>query len=97
MGINKISNLFAANTDAVPAVTPVKPATTQAGQVQSAQQGASDAVVLSSRLQPTSRVPLGDAESARANRVQQLKAEVKSGNYKVDPEKVAVSVLRDLA
>lgn len=97
MGINKISNLFAANTDAVPAVTPTKAVTSQTSQTQGAPQGGSDAVVLSSKLQPTNRVPLGDADTARANRVQQLKAEVKSGNYKVDGDKVAVAVLRDLA
>lgn len=97
MGINKISNLFAANTDAVPAVTPTKVVTPQATQTQSSPQAGADAVVFSSKLQPTNRVPLEDPEKARASRVQQIKAEVKSGNYKVDGEKVAVSVLRDLA
>jgi flagellar biosynthesis anti-sigma factor FlgM len=97
MGISKITNLFAANTDAVPAVTPPKAVTPQSTQTQGAPQGGSDAVVFSSRLQPTNRVPLGDAEAARANRVQQLKEQVRSGDYKVDKEKVAVSVLRDLA
>ena len=43
------------------------------------------------------RVPLGDADTARAARVQKLKEDVRSGDYKVDKEKVAVSVLRDLA
>ena len=97
MGISKITNLFAANTDAVPAVTPTKGVAPQSTQAQGAPQGGSDAVIFSSKLQPTNRVALGDAETARANRVQQLKEQVKSGDYKVDREKVAVSVLRDLA
>lgn len=96
MGISKISNLFAANTDAVPSVTPTKAVAPQVSQAQGAPQGGSDAVVLSSKLDPSNRVPLEDPEKARAARVQQLKSEVRGGKYKADPEKVAVSVMRDL-
>lgn len=35
-------------------------------------------------------------DSARASRVQQLKAQVDSGSYRADPEKVAVAVLKEL-
>lgn len=97
MGITKISSLFAANIDQVPGVTPSKQVAPQATQAQGAPQGGSDAVVFSSKLQPTNRVPLGDAEAARAARVQKLKQDVRGGNYQVDPQKVAVSVIRDLA
>ena len=97
MGITKISRLFAANTDPVPAVTPSKEVTPRATPAQGAPQASSDAVVFSSNLQTANRVPLGDAEASRAARVQKLKADIRSGDYKVDPQKVAVSVLRDLA
>lgn len=97
MGITKISSLFAANVDQVPAVTPSKTVAPQTTQTQGAPQGGSDAVVFSSNLQPSNRVPLGDAESARAARVQKLKEEVRGGTYRPEREKVAVSVIRDLA
>lgn len=96
MGISKISNLFAANTDAVPAVTPTKAVTPQPTPPQVAPQGGSDAVVFSSKLSPSTRVPLEDPEKARATRVEQLKKEVRSGSYEADPAKVAVSLMRDL-
>ena len=97
MGITKISSLFAANTDPVPAVTPTKEVTPQAAPAQGTPQSSSDAVVFSKNLQTMNRVPLGDADAARAARVQKLKEDVRSGDYKVDKDKVAVSVLRDLA
>lgn len=97
MGITKISNLFASNIDSVPAVTPSKAITPQATRTQETQQEASDAVILSKNLQSMNRVPLQDAESARAARVAQLKDQVKSGSYKLDQEQVAISLLRDLA
>jgi flagellar biosynthesis anti-sigma factor FlgM len=97
MGISNISNLFAANVDAVPAVNPSKAVTPQSAPAQNAAQGSSDAVIVSRNLQASNRVPLQDAESARAAKVEQLKQQVKSGTYKPDREQVAVSVLRDLA
>ncbi|MEY4669048.1 MAG: Anti-sigma-28 factor, FlgM [Pseudomonadota bacterium] len=97
MGISKISNLFAANVDAVPAVTPSKGVTPQSAPVQSTTPTSTDAVVLSKNLQSMNRAPLQDAESARAARVDQLKQQVKNGTYKVSKEQVAVAVLRDLA
>ena len=97
MGISKISSLFAANTDPVAAVTPSKEVTPQGAPAQGPQQASTDAVVFSKNLQTMNRVPLGDADTARAARVQKLKEDVRSGDYKVDKEKVAVSVLRDLA
>ena len=97
MGITKISSLFAANTDPVAAVTQSKEVTPQSAPAQGPQQASTDAVVFSKNLQTMNRVPLGDADSARAARVQKLKEDVRSGDYKVDKEKVAVSVLRDLA
>lgn len=97
MGITKISSLFAANTDPVPAVTPSKEVTPQGVAAQESTQSSTDAVVFSKNLQTMNRVPLGDAEAARSARVQKLKEDVRSGNYKADSGKVAVSVLRDLA
>ena len=97
MGITKISSLFAANTDPVPAVTPTKEVIPQGAPAQGTQQASNDAVVFSKNLQTINRVPLGDADAARAARVQKLKEDVRSGDYKVDKDKVAVSVLRDLA
>jgi flagellar biosynthesis anti-sigma factor FlgM len=97
MGITKISNLFAANVDAVPAVTPSKAVTPQSAPAQNTSQASSDAVVVARSLQSMNRAPLQDAESARAAKVDQLKQQVKDGTYKVDREQVAVSVLRDLA
>ena len=97
MGITKISNLFASNIDSVPAVTPSKAVTPQSTRAQETQQETSDAVILSKNIQSMTRVPLQDAESARAARVAQLKDQVKSGSYKLDQEQVAISLLRDLA
>jgi flagellar biosynthesis anti-sigma factor FlgM len=93
MGITRISNLFAANVDAVPAANPSKAITPQS----SPANGPSDAVVVSRSLQSANRVPLQDAEAARAAKVDQLKQQVKSGTYKPNKEQVAVSILRDLA
>ena len=92
MGITKISNLFAANVDAVPAVNPSKAVTPQSAPAQSTPQASTDAAVVS-----LNRVPLQDAESARAAKVDQLKQQVKSGTYKPNKDQVAVSILRDLA
>ena len=97
MGITKISNLFAANTDPVPAVKPSKEVSPQRAPAQGSQDASSDAVIFSKNLQTMNRIPLGDADAVRAARVQQLKADVRGGDYKVDPHKVAISVLRDLA
>ena len=92
MGITKISNLFAANVDAVPAVTPSKAVTPQSAPAKNASQVSTDAAIVS-----MNRVPLQDAESARAAKVDQLKQQVKSGSYKPNQDQVAVSILRDLA
>ena len=97
MGITKISNLFASNIDSVPAVTPSTAITPQPARTQEIEQEASDAVILSKNLQSMNRIPLQDAESARAARVAHLKDQVKSGSYKLDHEQVAISLLRDLA
>jgi anti-sigma28 factor (negative regulator of flagellin synthesis) len=92
MGITKISNLFAANVDAVPAVTPSKAVTPQSTSAQNAPQLSTDAAIVS-----LNRVPLQDAESARAAKVDQLKQQVKNGSYKPKQDQVAMSILRDLA
>ena len=92
MGITKISNLFAANIDPVPAPTPSKAIAPQATSAQNSPQVSTDAAIVS-----MNRVPLQDAESMRAAKLDQLKQQVKSGTYKPDKEKVAVSILRDLA
>lgn len=92
MGITKISNLFAANVDSVPAVTPSKAVTPQSAPAQNAPQASTDAAIVS-----MNRVPLQDAESARAAKIDQLKQQVKSGSYKPNPDQIAVSILRDLA
>lgn len=97
MGITKISSLFAANTDPVPAVTPSKEVTPQAAPAQGSPEASSDAVVFSKNLQSMNRVPLADADAARAARVQKLKEDVRGGTYTADKEKVAISLLRDLA
>jgi anti-sigma28 factor (negative regulator of flagellin synthesis) len=92
MGITKISHLFIANVDAVPAVTPSKAVTPQSAHAQKAPQASTDAAIVSMH-----RVPLQDADSARAAKVDQLKQQVKSGTYKPNQDQVAVSILRDLA
>ena len=97
MGISKIGSLFAANIDSVPAVKPTRGITPQQTPIQVAPQTSSDAVVLSKNLQTSQKMPLTDAESARAAKVDTLKQQVKSGNYKPNSESVAVAVLRDLA
>ncbi len=97
MGITKISNLFAANVDAVPAVTPSKGVTAQADPAQSSAQPSSDAVIVAKTINVAHRSALQDAESARAAKVEQLRQQVKSGAYKVDRDQVAISILRDLA
>jgi anti-sigma28 factor (negative regulator of flagellin synthesis) len=92
MGITKISNLFAANIDPVPALTPSKAIAPQAASAQNSPQVSTDAAIVS-----MNRVPLQDAESMRAAKLDQLKQQVKSGTYKPNNEQVAVSILRDLA
>jgi flagellar biosynthesis anti-sigma factor FlgM len=97
MGITKIGSLFAANIDSVPAVKPTPGIAPQQTPTQVASQTSSDAVVLSKSLQTSQKVPLADAESARAAKVDKLKQQVKSGTYKPSSDAVAVAVLRDLA
>jgi len=97
MGITKIGSLFAANIDSVPAVKPTPAATPQQAPTQSAAQASNDAVIFSKNIQASQRTPLPDAESARAAKVDKLKQQVKSGDYKPNSDAVAVAVLRDLA
>jgi flagellar biosynthesis anti-sigma factor FlgM len=96
MGISKIGSLFAANVDAVPAVTQPKEVTPSSAPVVTPQVS-TDAVVLSKNLQTINRTPLPDTESARAAKVKDLKEQVRSGEYKPDSAKVAEAVIRDLA
>lgn len=97
MGITKIGSLFAANIDSVPAVKPTPAVAPQQTPTPAAPQVPGDAVVFSRTMQSSQRVPLADAESARASKVDKLKAQVKSGDYKPSSDAVAVAVLRDLA
>lgn len=96
MGISKIGSLFAANVDAVPAVTQSKEVTPSNAPVVTPQVS-TDAVVLSKNLQTINRTPLPDTESTRAAKIKDLKEQVRSGEYKPDSAKVAEAVIRDLA
>lgn len=97
MGITKISNLFAANIDGVPAVKPTSPIASETRGSQETSQAASDAVVFSKSLPNAAHATVTDSESARAARVQKIKEQVRSGEYKANKEGVAISILRDLA
>ena len=97
MGISKIGRLFAANFDIVSPTQPAAPSASRADAQQSALQSSAEAVVLSKSLQSINRTPLSEVEETRAARVQQLKEQVRSGEYKVNREAVAVSIVRDLA
>lgn len=97
MGITKIGSLFAANIDSVPAVKPTQGVTPQQTPLKVSSQTSNDAVVLSKNLQTSQKVPLADAESARAAKVDKLKQQIKSGDYKPSSDAVAVAVMRDLA
>jgi flagellar biosynthesis anti-sigma factor FlgM len=97
MGISKIGSLFAANVDAIPASTPTAPAAPQAESQAVAPVVQNDAVVLSNSLRNMNRAPLADTDATRASRVQELKQQVRSGSYKPSSEKVAETIIRDLA
>ena len=86
MKVDKIARLFAAQSE--PALV------SQPQSVSVAEQGAREpgAVRIAAGLQEP-----GSAESsARSARVAQLKAQVESGSYSPDPEKVASAVLQEL-
>jgi anti-sigma28 factor (negative regulator of flagellin synthesis) len=56
-----------------------------------------DAVVYSRSMITSQRQAAAAADEGRAARVQKLRDQVTSGQYRTDPEKVALAVLKDLA
>jgi len=96
MGISKIGSLFAANVDSLAerAKSSGQQSQTPTSVTNAPQQGG-EAVVFSSSFTGSKAAP--EQSSDRSDRVAQLKQQVARGDYSVDSEKVAVSVLRDLA
>jgi anti-sigma28 factor (negative regulator of flagellin synthesis) len=97
MGITRLSSLFAANIDPVPAVPRTHEVSPHETAAQRSEPVSSDAVVVSKTLQSANRSPVADADVAHAARLQKLTESVRSGTYTADREKVAISLLRDLA
>lgn len=102
MGISKIGSLFASNVDAVSLqlnsenTAESKQAEKQSAQQTTAMKQSTDAVVYSRSMVTSQRQAAAAADEGRTARVQKLKDQVKSGQYRTDSEKVAVAVLKDL-
>lgn len=57
----------------------------------------SDAAIVSQSIRTSAQQNSVSSDSSRAERVQKLKDEVRSGSYRPDSEKVAVAVMKELA
>ena len=92
MGISRISDLFAANVDSVYQArsNPQAQSTSTQSEPQS-----SEAVTFSAGISSQGGSEASDA-AVRQQRVQQLKAQVRSDQYSVPKEKVAEAIYRDL-
>ncbi len=98
MGISTIGSLFASNIDSMSKQQSAGKQDARSQTSQSAQQNATstDAVIFTRSGAPAPQTT-ATTDSARTSRVQQLKAQVESRSYRVDSEKVAVAVLKELA
>lgn len=93
MTISRIANLFAANLDSVQRTNARKSAYAQEPPVQTQSQGTeSDAVKVSTA---SSRGNV-DPNSDRSAKFAEIKAQVDSGSYKPDGEKVARALIVDI-
>jgi len=104
MGISRINSLFASNADSLRqqrtgATRTVRTQVQKTGvsMESTTNRPASEAVVISDTLKASLMSSFEDAEPARVDRVRQLKQQVQSGTYIYDSEKVALSVVRELA
>jgi flagellar biosynthesis anti-sigma factor FlgM len=98
MGISKIGVLFASNVDSVLSrgAQQQQPASKNEESESRETSPATDAVVLSRSLAASRYAQSAGIDSARAERLQKLKAQVGKGDYHVDSERVAVAVLKDI-
>lgn len=92
MGISKIGLLFAANVDSIKSR---KRDTENAEQAQRRPSSGDDAAFVSSSL---SKAPESDAvqEHARAEKIEQLKNQIRTGSYSVSSAKLALALARDI-
>jgi flagellar biosynthesis anti-sigma factor FlgM len=104
MGISKIGKLFASNADAIQQQRSQE--SREAAQQTKSQPSATaaersstgDAVVISQSMRAATQQSAAAAtDPSRAERVQRLKEQIKSGSYRPDSEKVAVAVMKELA
>lgn len=93
MGISKIGNLFAANVDSVGAAKQGQATAQPATQTQPSQTTSSEAAVFSPGFGQSSAQA---SDAARQERVNQLKAQVTSGQYNTSSKDVAVALIRDI-
>jgi len=98
MGISKIGVLFASNMDSVlNRVATRDPSTTKNGESESRQTPtASDAVVLSRSIHASRYAQSASSDVGRAERLQKLRSQVGKGEYRVDSERIAVALLKDI-
>lgn len=104
MGISKIGKLFASNADAIQQQRlqetrqAAQQSKTQPSSTAADRSSTGDAVVISQTMRAASQQSASSAvDPSRAERVQRLKEQIKSGSYRPDSEKVAVAVMKELA
>jgi flagellar biosynthesis anti-sigma factor FlgM len=103
MGISKIGKLFASNADAIQQQRSLEnrdstqQAKTQSDDTAARRAATSDAVVIAQSMRANAQQSSATADPSRAERVQRLKEQIKSGTYRPDSEKVAVAVMKELA
>lgn len=99
MGISTIGSLFASNIDSMSKQQSAtkQDARNQASQAPQQNAASTDAVIYTRSAAAAPAAVSQPSESARASRVQQLKAQVESRSYRTDSEKVAVAVLKELS
>ena len=94
MRISRIGSLFAANIDSV---STSRPDTQDTKITNSAPIAPTEAVVVSPNFNRSASSSASESAEARAERLKQLKEQVKRGSYSADSNKVAESIYRDLA
>jgi negative regulator of flagellin synthesis FlgM len=104
MGISKIGKLFASNADAIQQQRSqemrdaAKQAKSRPSTTAADRSSTGDAVVISQSMRAATQQNAAAAtDPSRAERVQRLKEQIKSGSYQPDSEKVAVAVMKELA
>jgi anti-sigma28 factor (negative regulator of flagellin synthesis) len=102
-GISKIRQLFASNADSIlqrrtsDANSSGNQAERSAALMSEARSRATgDAIVLSPTIRAQARATSTDADRDLAERVLQLRDQVRQGTYRTDSEKVAVAVFKEL-